>query len=55
LRFDALGRVVSSALLPEPSHHQVARFSTVRYRAPGEVLVAVDRAHALQILRFEVR
>jgi hypothetical protein len=33
----------------------VARFSTVRYRAPGEVLVAVDRAHALQILRFEVR
>ncbi|MGZ5349783.1 MAG: hypothetical protein ACXWZU_06175 [Actinomycetota bacterium] len=55
LRFDALGRVVSSSLLPEPSHHQVARFSTVRYRAPGEVLVAVDRAHELQILRFEVR
>ena len=55
LRFDALGRVVSSSLLPEPSHHQVARFSTVRYRAPGEVLVAIDRAHRLQILRFEVR
>jgi hypothetical protein len=55
LRFDALGRVVSSSLLPEPSHHQVARFSTVRYRAPGEVLVAVDRARAVQILRFEVR
>jgi hypothetical protein len=55
LRFDALGRIVSSSLLPEPSHHQVARFSTVRYRAPAEVLVAVDRARGVKILRFEVR
>ena len=55
LRFDALGRIVSSSLLPEPSHHQVARFSTVRFRSPGEVLVAVDRARGVQILRFEVR
>jgi hypothetical protein len=55
LRFDALGRVVSSSLLPEPSHHQVARFSTVRYRAPGEVLVAVDRRNGVKILRFEMR
>ena len=55
LRFDPLGRVVWSSVLPEPSHHQVARFSTVRFRAPGEVLVAVDRAHRVQILRFEVR
>ena len=55
LRFDALGRVVASSLLPEPSHHQVARFSTVRFRAPGEVLVAVDRGHGVRILRFEVR
>jgi hypothetical protein len=55
LRFDALGRVVSSALLPEPSHHQVARFSTVRYRTPGEVLEAVDRRRGVKILRFEVR
>jgi hypothetical protein len=55
MRFDALGRVVSWILLPEPSHHQVARFSTVRFRAPSEVLVAVDRAHGVQILRFEVR
>lgn len=55
LRFDALGRVVSSSLLPEPSHHQAARFSTVRFRSPAEVLVAIDRAHGVQILRFEVR
>jgi hypothetical protein len=55
LRFDALGRVVSSSLLPEPSHHQAARLSTVRFRSPGEVLVAVDRPHGVAILRFEVR
>ncbi len=55
MRFDALGRVTASTLLPEPSQHQVARFSTVRFGAPGSVLVAVDGIHGVKILRFEVR
>ncbi|MEO8475437.1 MAG: hypothetical protein ABI572_00115 [Actinomycetota bacterium] len=55
IRFDALGRVAASALLPEPSHHQVARFSTVRFARPGSVLVAVDGIHGVKILRFEVK
>jgi hypothetical protein len=55
LRFDAAGQVVSFDLLPEPSAEQAARYSTVRFRPPGEVLVVVADDHGVHIDRFEVR
>lgn len=54
-RFDAAGRVATFDVLPEPSAEQAARYSTVRFRAPGDVLVAVADGHGVQIERFEVR
>jgi hypothetical protein len=54
-RFDAAGRVASFDLLPEPSAEQAARYSTVRFRAPGEVLVAIADDRGVHIDRFEVR
>jgi hypothetical protein len=53
-RFDALGRIASFQLLPEPSVEQDARFSTVRFQAPGSVLVVFGDAHGFRIDRFEV-
>jgi hypothetical protein len=53
-RFGATGTIEGFSLLPEPSTQQDARFSTVRFRAPGEVLVAYESARALTIQRFEV-
>jgi hypothetical protein len=50
----ATGDVRSFAILPEPSTEQAARFSTVRFRAPLDVLVAYSDDHALRIDRFEV-
>lgn len=55
IRFDAVGRVTSFSLLPEPSVEQGARYSTVRFRPPGEVLVAYANDRAVTIDRFEVR
>jgi hypothetical protein len=55
LRFDATGELASFDLLPEPSTEQAARYSTVRFRAPGEVLVAIADGHGVHIDRFEVR
>ncbi len=55
LRFDAAGQIVSFDLLPEPSAEQAARYSTVRFRAPGEVLVAVADDRGVHIDRYEVR
>ena len=53
-RFDAGGRIASFSLLPEPTVEQASRFSTVRFRAPDEVLVAYSTDHAFTIARFEV-
>ena len=54
-RFGPTGTVEGFSLLPEPSTQQAARFSTVRFRPPGEVLVAYQSANAFTIERFEVR
>ena len=54
-RFGATGTIEGFSLLPEPSTRQDARFSTVRYRPPGEVLVAYESERALTIQRFEVK
>lgn len=54
LRFDAAGDIDAFSLLPEPSTHQAARFSTVRFAQPHAVLMAVDRPRAVLIERFEV-
>jgi hypothetical protein len=54
LRFDALARIVDVSRLPEPSIRQAASLSTVRFRAPGEVLVAYADDRAVTIERFEV-
>lgn len=55
IRLGATGRVRSFALLPAPSYRMDGRYSTVRYRNPREVLMAVDHGTGLRIDRFEVR
>jgi hypothetical protein len=52
-RFDAEGRIVSFDLLPEPSTEQDARFSTVRFAPPADVVVAYAGLRAVRIDRFE--
>lgn len=54
LRLSGAGELVSVSLLPEPSTSMDARFSTVRFRPPNEVLVAYDRVDGIAIERFEV-
>jgi hypothetical protein len=54
LRFDARARIVAFSRLPEPSIRQSARFSTVRFREPGEVLAVYADDRAVTIERFEV-
>jgi hypothetical protein len=54
-RFGSTGTITGFSLLPEPSTQQGARFSTVRFRAPGEVLVAYTNDKAMTIQRFEVK
>jgi hypothetical protein len=54
LRFDPAGSIEAFSLLPEPSAHQAARFSTVRFAAPDRVLVAIDRPRGVVIEGFEV-
>jgi hypothetical protein len=54
-RFDATGAIAGFDLLPEPSTEQAARYSTVRFRAPGDVLVAIADDLGVHIDRFEVR
>ena len=54
-RFGSTGTVEAFSLLPEPSTQQAARFSTVRFRAPNEVLEVFQSQTAVTIQRFEVR
>ncbi len=54
-RFAATGGIESFSLLREPTTLQAARFSTVRFRGPREVLVAYESRRALTFERFEVR
>jgi hypothetical protein len=54
LRFNASAGIESFIHLSEPSIEQDARFSTVRFRAPDEVLVAYTTKRAFTIERFEV-
>ncbi len=53
-RLSPAGELLDLSLLPEPSTSMDARFSTVRFRPPGEVLVAYDRVDGVAIERFEV-
>jgi hypothetical protein len=53
-RFSSTGTIARFSLLPEPSTQQAARFSTVRFRAPNEVLVAHQTDTSWTIERFEV-
>jgi hypothetical protein len=55
LRFDARARIIGFSRLPEPSIQQAARFSTVRFRSPAEVLAVYATDRAVTIDRFEVR
>jgi hypothetical protein len=50
----ASGELVDLDLLPEPSTKMDARLSTVRFRPPGDVLLARDRADGIAIERYEV-
>jgi hypothetical protein len=54
-RFGPTGAIERFSLLAEPTTQQAARFSTVRFGPPSEVLVAYATGHALRIDRFEVR
>ncbi|HLB61987.1 MAG TPA: hypothetical protein VJN50_04540 [Actinomycetota bacterium] len=54
-RLDAAGRVLGFSLLPEPSTRQAARYSTVRFRPPGDVLVVFEDHRGIRIERYEVR
>jgi hypothetical protein len=53
-RLDADGRPTGFSLLPEPTTEQDARLSTVRWQAPGAILVAYARPGGVAIERFEV-
>jgi len=53
-RLDAHGGLMRFTLLPEPSSQQDARLSTVRWRAPGSVLIAYARPNGVAIESFEV-
>lgn len=50
----ATAELLDLSLLPEPSTKMDARLSTVRFRPPGEVLLARDRADGIVIERYEV-
>jgi hypothetical protein len=52
--FESDGRVRSFSLLPEPSTRADARASTVRWRAPGQVLEAIDHRRGMSIERFDM-
>ena len=54
LRLDADGGLRSFVRLPEPSFRQDARWSTVRWRAPEEVLAIYEEPGGVRIDRFEV-
>jgi hypothetical protein len=54
VRFDVTGAVRGSALLPAPTPHMAAPFSTVRFLGPGAVAVAVDDGRGMRIDRFSV-
>ncbi len=53
-RLSAEGDLLEFSLLPEPSTQMDARSSTVRWRAPGEVLVAYAKPHGVAIDAFAV-
>jgi hypothetical protein len=54
LRLTAGGRLRSFSRLPEPSFRQDARWSTVRWRAPDEILAIYEDPDGVRIDRFEV-
>jgi hypothetical protein len=55
LRFAADGSLVRAELIAPPSREMDATASTVRFRAPDEVLAVYADAHGIRIERFEVR
>jgi hypothetical protein len=55
LRFAADGALVRAELIAPPSREMDATASTVRFRAPGEVLAVYANADGIRIERFEVR
>ena len=54
VRLDAVGRVRSFRLLPEPSRIVAAPYSTVRFANGRSVLMAVDHAGIVSIDRFAI-
>jgi hypothetical protein len=54
LRFRANGSLATAELIAPPSREMDAAASSVRFRAPDEVLVAYTNAKAFRIERFEV-
>jgi len=53
-RFDASGRIRSFELLPEPTPRMGAPYSTIRFLAPGSVLLAVNDGDGIRIDRFPI-
>jgi hypothetical protein len=54
LRFAADGRLVDASLIEAPSHEMDAAASSVRFRAPNEVLVFRTDLEGVRIDRYEV-
>ncbi len=54
LRLGPNGAIEEFRRLPEPSFRQDARWSTVRWRDPGDVLVIYEDPQGVRIDRFEV-
>lgn len=54
LRLGPTGSLLAFHRLPEPSFRQDARWSTVRWRDPGDVLVIYEDPQGVRIDRFEV-
>jgi hypothetical protein len=55
LRFAADGSLVRAELIAPPSREMDAAASTVRFRAPDEVLAVYAEANGIRIERFEVK
>jgi hypothetical protein len=54
LRFDAGGALASAELIAPPTHEMDAAASTIRFRAPDEVLAVYADERGIRIERFEV-
>jgi hypothetical protein len=53
-RFDRVGRLVSERYVPGVAFLMDAQYTLVRWRDPGEILVAHDDPHGIRIDRYEV-